>query len=219
YNYYAEIVPREYPIVKPFMVFLPSGNRAKGLEQLNTAAERSKYARTEATYFLVQNYFLHEKNFQKAADLAEGLSQKYPRNPAFLRYRGRCLVSLGRWDEAFKVFSRVVDLFKKGQVGFNGQDAREGYYYRGKYYFTNVKYDDALENFRESERLSYDVDKDVESGFLSMTVLHIGMIYDVTNHRADAVRQYRRVLAMKEYEQTHRDARRFLETPYKGSTQ
>ncbi|GJQ20022.1 MAG: hypothetical protein HBSIN02_03770 [Bacteroidia bacterium] len=219
YNYYAEIVPREYPIVRPFMIFLPSGDRAKGLEQLHLAAEKAKYARTEATYFLAQSYFLYEKNYAKAAELVGELSRKYPRNPQFLRYWGRCLVTLSRWEEGFKVFSRVVESFEKKQVGFREIDAREAYYYLGKYFFLRQRYEDAAKNFQECERLSYLVDKNEESGFLSMAVLHRGMIYDVTDRRKDAVAQYRRVLAMKEYEQTHRDARRFLETPYKGSAQ
>lgn len=219
YNYYAEIVPKEYPIVKPFMVFLPSGDRVKGLEQLHHAAERSKYARTEATYFLVQNYYLYEKQNDTAAALAGVLSRKYPRNPLFLRYHGRCLVGLGRWEEAVPIFTRVLEMFKNGQVGFGPKDAREAHYYRGKYAFIRGWHADALEHFREAERLSYAVDAGEESGFLSMSVLHMGMIYDLTGRRQDAVTSYRRVLAMKEYENTHRDARRFLGMPFKGSMQ
>lgn len=219
YNYYADIVPQEYPIVKPFMVFLPSADRAKGLEQLHQAAEKSKYARTEATYFLVQNYYLYEKQNHTAAALAAALSRKYPKNPLFLRYHGRCLVALGRWDEALPIFTRVLEMVAKNQAGFGPKDAREAHYYKGKHAFIMGSYADALEHFRESERLSYVVDAGSESGFLSMSVLHLGMIYDLTGRRQDAVASYRRVLKMKEYENTHRDARKFLETPYKESKQ
>lgn len=201
------------------MIFLPSGDKAKGLEQLHLAAEKAKYARTEATYFLVQSYFLYERNYAKAAEFAGELSRKYPRNPLFLRYWGRCLVTLSQWEEGLKVFSRVVEFFEKKQVGFREIDAREAYYYRGKYFFMKHRYEEAVKNFQECERLSYQIDTREESGFLSMAVLHRGMIYDLTDRRKDAVVQYRRVLAMKEYEQTHRDARKFLETPYKGSGQ
>ncbi|MEX2116248.1 MAG: hypothetical protein WEB37_05125 [Bacteroidota bacterium] len=216
YHYYADIVPSEYPIVKPFMMFFPSGDRKKGLEQLELASQKAKYASVEATYFLVQNYFLYEKDFTKALGLAGGLNKRYPRNPVFLRYVGRCNISLGRWDEAFRVFSEVISRTTERQTGFDATDAREAYYYLGKYFLNFGKAEESLVNFLRCEELSRQIDKDGASGFFSMASLNIGMIYDLQHRRQDAVAQYRAVLKMRKFENTHRDAQAYMEQSYKG---
>ncbi len=219
YHYYADIVPSEYPIVKPFMIFFPSGDRKKGLEELELAAQKAKYASVEATYFLVQNYFLYEKDFTKALRLAVGLNKRYPRNPVFLRYVGRCNVSLSRWDEVFRVFSEVILRTTERNPGFGANEEREAYYYLGKYFFQTGKMEESLVNFLRCEEVSQRLDKDVASGFFSMASLHIGMIHDVHQRRQNALAKYRAVLKMKNFENSHRDARTYMEQPYKGGNQ
>jgi len=219
YHYYADVVSSEYPIVKPFMVFFPSGDRKKGLEELELASSKAKYASVEATYFLVQNYFLYEKDYARAHQFAVQLNKRYPRNPLFLRYVGRSSVSLNLWDDAFRVFSEIVSRATERQTGFGMLEAREAYYYIGKYFFTRKKNNESLTNFLRCEEVSHELDKDNASGFLSMATLHIGMIYDLQQRRQEAVEKYRSVLKMTEFENTHRDAGIYLEQPYKGQNQ
>ena len=78
YNYYAAVIPSKYPYVKPVMIFFPSGNRKKGLEQLKQASLHAKYAQVEATYFLMQNLFTYEKDYTSALELARSLHEKLP---------------------------------------------------------------------------------------------------------------------------------------------
>ena len=217
YNYYAAVIPDRYPFVKPFMVFFPSGDRKKGLQQLQEAAEHAKYARVEANYFLLQNYFLYEKDFPKALIIARELNRKYPQNPVFHRYLGRSYVSLGHLGEANDVFLEIEKRFRKRQTGYDDYDGREAYYYLGKYEFLTGKIDRALLQFYTSDSLSRIVDKDGASGFMSLANLLIGMIYDLQNNRAGAVEQYRKVLDMKEFENSQIDARKYLERPYRKS--
>jgi len=53
YNYYAAVIPEEYPIVKPLMIFLPSGDKELGIKQLHNIAVNGKYTKYEAQYFLM----------------------------------------------------------------------------------------------------------------------------------------------------------------------
>jgi len=215
YNYYADVIPDQYPFVKPFMVFFPSGDRKKGLHQLEEAAKHARYARVEANYFLMQNYFLYEKDFVKALAISAELNKKYPQNPVFHRYLGRCYISLGRLGEANDVFLEVAKRFRKKQLGYDDYDGREAYYYLGKYDFLTGKMDEALRYFYSSDSLSRIVDKDGASGFMSLTNLMIGMIYDTQNERSAAIEQYKKVLDMKEFENSRRDAEHYLQQPYK----
>jgi tetratricopeptide (TPR) repeat protein len=214
YNYYADVVPSQYPIVKPVMLFLPSGDKKTGLEQLELAAQKARYAKVEAMYFLLQTYFTYEHQYVRALDIAQQLRNKYPRNPLFHRMYGRCYVSLGYWVEAFKVFSEVEEKYRTHQPGYDVYDGREAYYYIGRHYFLAGRFEEALQNLLRCDEISRRVDKNNASGFMSMTNLMIGMVYDLQKKRGSALAQYQKVLEMKEYENTHKDARRYTEKPY-----
>jgi tetratricopeptide (TPR) repeat protein len=214
YNYYADVIPNDYPAVKPFMLLFPKGDRKKGIEQLLLSAQHSKYARTESMYFLLQCYFVYEKNFFQALNLAQSLHARYPRNPLFHRYLGRCYVSVGDWPKAVRIFEEVEQRYTTKQPGYDSHDAREAYYYIAKFQFTTAAYELAYKNFLRCDELSREVDKDGPSGFMSMANLHLGMIYDLQKKRQLAIRQYRKVLGMKEYENSHSQARLYISKPY-----
>ncbi len=214
YNYYADIVPREYPLLKPLMWFFPSGDKNKGLEQLSLAAENAKYANVEASYFLMQNYFLYEKDYIGALGLARRLSGMFPRNPVFQRYLGRCYVRLGYWAEASLTFANIDHEFREGRIGFSNSDGREAAYYLGRFHFIGTALEESLRHFLRCEEISKKIDKDGNSGFRTMANLHIGMIYDVQKKRDLAMQQYRKVLALKEFETSHQEARTYLQHPY-----
>jgi len=214
YNYYAEVIPGQYPIVKPVMIFLPGGDKKKGLEQLEMAAQKARYAKVEAMYFLLQTYFTYERQFVRALEIAQELRNKYPRNPLFHRMYGRCYVSLGYWAEAYRVFSEVEEKYRTHQAGYDVYDGREAYYYIGRHLFLAGRFEESLQNLLRCEEICRRVDKSGASGFMSMTNLMIGMVYDVQKKRGSALAQYQKVLDMKEYENTHKDARRYTEQPY-----
>ena len=214
YNYYAEVIPDRYSIVKPLMIFFPSGDRKKGLEQLQLASQKAKYARVEATYFMMQNYLQFEKDYAKGLDIARALHGKYPRNALFHRFLGRCLTSLGMLADANDVFVDIEKRFRAKQTGYDIYDAREAYYYLGRYEFIGGRFDAALKYFYKCDELSRKIDKDGASGFMSMANLTIGMTYDAQKNRKQAMAQYRKVLQMKEYEQSHNEAEKYLRTPY-----
>jgi tetratricopeptide (TPR) repeat protein len=214
YNYYAAVVPEKYPVVKPAMIFFPSGDRKKGLEQLRQASQNAKYAKVEAMYFLMQNYFVYEKDYASALELARKLHANYPNNSMFHRYVGRCLVSTGYLSEAKDIFIDIEKRCSKKQLGYDTYDAREAYYYLGKFDFMAGRFDAALKNLYRSDELSRKLDKDEPSGFMSLGNLLIGMIYDAQGKRQDAMQQYKKVLAMKEYEDSHKESKKYLGKPY-----
>jgi tetratricopeptide (TPR) repeat protein len=215
YNYYAAVIPGKYPFVKPAMIFFPSGDRNKGLEQLRQASLHAKYAQVEATYFLMQNYFTYEKDFAKALELARRLHEKYPNNSMFYRYLGRCLVSTGYLGEANDIFIDIINRYRQQQLGYDMYDAREAHYYIGKFEFLAGRFDNALKNLYTCDEISRKLDKEESSGFMSLANLIIGMIYDAQEKRQYAIQQYNKVLTMKEYENSYRDANKYLQQPYK----
>jgi len=42
YNYYADVIPQEYPFLKPVLLFIPPGDKKKGIEQLKLASLKGR---------------------------------------------------------------------------------------------------------------------------------------------------------------------------------
>jgi hypothetical protein len=82
------------------------------------------------------------------------------------------------------------------------------------YYMSINQPQQALKQFSLSEQFSREIDKDSPSGYMAMAVLRMGMAFDLVKRRDDAVISYKRVLDMKDYEDSHKLAEQYLEKPY-----
>jgi hypothetical protein len=215
YNYYAEVIPNEYPFVKPLLLFVPPGDKAKGLQQIKSAAEKGKYANIESTYFLMQIYYHYEKDYQKALDLALSLTTRFPNNMLFHKYLGRCYVVLGNWQKVHEVWHEIAARCKRSQRGYGTNVEREAEYYLGLYDMNVSALESALKHFFRCDELSRKIDKDGPSGFMVLANIKVGNIYDALAKRDLAVASYKKVLAMREYKDSHSQAQSFISSPYK----
>lgn len=214
YNYYADVIPNEYPFVKPLLLFIPPGDRKKGIEELTRASEKGRYASVEATYFLLQIYSFYEKDFGRALALARRLHERFPNNMLFHRYVGRSYASMGDWPAARGVFRSVVDRCVAGWRGYGAVAEREALYYLGYAMLQDRQYDSALTSLYRCDELSRKLDRGEASGFMAMANLKIGNIYDVQGKRELAIGQYEKVLQMKQYKDSHTLAEMFLKSPF-----
>jgi tetratricopeptide (TPR) repeat protein len=214
YNYYAEVIPNEYPFVKPLLLFIPSGDRAKGLAQLTVAAEKGRYASTEAAYFLMQTYYFYEHDYARVLDLARKLTDRFPNNMIFHRYLGRAYAAMANWPMAESVLTEIVARCRRGQRGYTAFIEREATYSLGVTFLALGRLEDALANLYRCDELSRQTDKGEPSGFMAMANLKIGNIYDLQGKRDLAVVQYNKVLGMKDYKDSQAQARNYLKVPY-----
>ena len=214
YNYYAEVVPDQYPYLKPLLLFVPPGDRQKGLEQLALAAEKGKYASVESSYFLMQAYYFYEHDYARALAIALRLTGRFPNNMLFQRYLGRCFISLNNWEKGREVFAEIADRARRGKRGYRGISEREATYYLGMYEMNRRSYGKALEHFNRCDELSRGLDRRRASGFMVMANLKMGMIYDKLSRRDLAIDLYERVLEMEEFRNSHEEAERYLESPF-----
>jgi tetratricopeptide (TPR) repeat protein len=216
YNYYAEVIPDEYPIIKPLMLFFPSGDKKKGIKQLNNTAHNGKYAKYEAQYFLMTLYYNYENNPYKAEEYAETLTKEFPDNPVFQRWRGRIAAKKGDYIASASVFQNVIDKMKLGYPGYDvPRTIREADYYVAYQYFNTNKLDSAIRHFRDCAKVSRQIDKEGESGFQINSLLYIGMINDLWGNREAAISSYKKILDMDEYGNSHKLAEGYIEKPFK----
>jgi tetratricopeptide (TPR) repeat protein len=214
YNYYAEVIPTEYPFLKPLILFIPPGDRRKGLEELTLASEKALYASVEASYFLLQIYYFYEKDYTRALAVARRLSTRYPNNMVFHRYLGRCFVAQNNWAAGDSVFGEIAARVHRGMPGYGPAVEREAEYYLGAAAMGRGAYDEALTHMYRCDELSRVLDLQEPSGFMTMANLKMGMIYDAQAKRALALDEYRKVLDMKDYQDAHTQAELYMKAPY-----
>jgi hypothetical protein len=217
YDYYAAVIPEQNPILKPLMIFFPSGDKERGINELKNTAQYGKYTKYEARYFLMTLYYNYENNPYAADEYAKELTRDFPDNPAFERWEGRISVKKGDYNTAFKVFQ---DVLKKGEMNYTGYNTlsakREATYYLGVQYKNLKQLDSAEYYFNECARLSKQMEKGKEeSGFLINTYLYLGMVNDLKGNREKAINYYKELLDMREYGKSHSLAKNYIENPYK----
>jgi len=162
----------------------------------------------------MQIYYDFEKDFYSALEIARELVAKYPNNPVFQRYLGRCLVSLYVLDEWLEHWQRILKWYSEKKPGYDLLTAREALYYVGSALMEKGKYDEALNYFYKCDELSRKLDKDGPSPFMIYLNLKIGKIFDLQGKRKYAIMQYQKVLSWKNFRDSHEQANKYLQTPY-----
>lgn len=214
YDYYAAAIPDRYPFVKPVMIFFPRGDRARGIRALEWTARDGVFIQTEAAYFLLQIYYLFERDFEKSVEYVNWLRKEHPNNPFFHTFEGRVYAHWGKWGDAGAIFSNVLARYEKKMPGYNQAMAEQALYYRGRAHMVYARYDEAIADLTALRRLS--ATKPGESYFEVWGRLREGMAYDAAGYRDRAVACYREVLSMDNRADVHDMARRFLNSPYRG---
>lgn len=108
YNYMADTVPSYVKGLRA-LLFLPAGNRRLGLEQLENAAEHSRYFAFEARVLLITIYAnKHERLYDRAMAERDKLMTQAPDTVASLYASARLDLSLGRNQSALASLARAA---------------------------------------------------------------------------------------------------------------
>lgn len=215
YNYFAVALPEQYPVIKPLMVFIPKGDKKKGLRQLDYASRKGKYANIEARFTLLKLYYQFEKDYDKAMEYANWLVRDFPNNPVFHRYLGQIHIKKYGYQKASEIYEDIYERCNKGMFGYHKKVKRESAYYLGVRYKLDRNIDKAIQMFEESEKISNQIDEDEESGFLINAVLYLGMLNDSKGNREKAKKYYNKVLDLPDYGDAQKKAEEYLKNPYR----
>ena len=82
YHYYAAVAPAAARMLR-WLLLLPGGDRAMGLEEMHRARSGGLLVRSEADYQLHVLYVWYEKQPARALELLTRLIDRHPRNPHF----------------------------------------------------------------------------------------------------------------------------------------
>lgn len=205
YNYYAAVIPNEFPLIKPLMIFFPGGDKQKGIDQLKNTAYKGKFAKYEARYFLMTLYYRYENDALGADVYSKLLSNDFPDNPVFEKWRGRISVRLGNTNLADSLFRDVLSKSDKKYPGYNTPNSiREASYYIGYDFKNNGQLDSAKIYLQRCISESKKIDKeDEESGFQVNAYLYLAQIAEALKYKDEAIRLYEELLEMKDFGSAH----------------
>jgi hypothetical protein len=192
YNYFAEWVPDNYPLLKPVLWLFPRGGKKKGIEQLEKVSYNAFYTRTEARYFLLQIYG-YENDYAKAYDLAKYQWQTYPDNPYFERYYCRSAFVKGYVQEAEKAATSILNKINMGKMGYEGVGGRNAAYVLAYYnhnYYKNL--DKAKEYYQKTIDFALQTNAKT-SGYYLSSMMGLGHIAEANKDYDTALNYYKQV--------------------------
>jgi tetratricopeptide (TPR) repeat protein len=214
YDYFSVVIPEEYPVVRPFMVFMPGGDKERGIANLKRTVDEGHFIRTEAAYFLLQIYYSYERNFDKSLEYVKWLRREHPRNSFFHTYEGRVYFRWGRWSEAQTIFEDIIERHDEGLPGYSQTIVEQALYYLARTHMVYRRHDEALPLLKRIELMSEQADG--SSVFKVLAFLRLGMVYDAQGNRSEAIRYYQAVLRLDDWSGAHDRAKRYLDAPYRG---
>lgn len=151
YNYYREVYPEFHPIYKTFIFIFPKGDRAGGLKELQTAAERAILLKAESTTFLTYIYQNYERDISRSTYFSRILREEYPLNLQFLVLYIKSLLLEGKYDIA----GSMIDL------GFSKPDNQ---YFRSVFTICNgILQEKKYKNYPQAEKYYLQGIRDIES--------------------------------------------------------
>lgn len=119
YHYYADVAPTALKMLR-FLLLLPGGDRAQGLQEMLRAREHGDLLRGEADFQLHWLYLWYEHQPTRALELLQGLDRTYPTNPLFLqRIADVQHVYLHDHTASARSWQALLDRVATSQMGFS----------------------------------------------------------------------------------------------------
>lgn len=84
YHYVADVAPAALKLLR-WILLMPGGNRAQGLQEMLRAREQGALLKWEADYQLHWLYVWYEHQPSRAIELLQGLDARFKSNPLFLQ--------------------------------------------------------------------------------------------------------------------------------------
>jgi tetratricopeptide (TPR) repeat protein len=192
YHYYAAIAPRAARILSALM-FLPGGDRAGGLKEMEQTRSKGMLLRGEADYQLHLIYLWYERQHSTALRLIDGLRTRHPHNPIFyMRLADVQGNYIGDHQAAVQTYRSLLDAARAGHIAapvMSEVHARLGMAEEMGALCDNagaVEHANAVIALKPS----------APYGALARAHYQIGVVHDRAGRRADAIASYQRARAV-----------------------
>jgi tetratricopeptide (TPR) repeat protein len=205
YHYLADVLPRFVKILS--FILGVDGDKDKGIAELNIAAEKGIYTKSEALFFLGAIYTYREKEYDKAVNIFNKLLEKYPDNCGALIHLGRCYSYMGKCDLALQTYFKILNSGEeKNRIPMTSL-----HYQMGDVYFKMNNFYSAIGSFTIS------VESDTSSvgsrrWTYSWALYRLGLCYEIIGKRDRAEFYYKKV-SEDDSEKAYNLAQKMLSEP------
>ena len=151
YNYYREAYPEEYPVYKTLAFLFPSGDKAKGLRELQIATKNAMVLKAESFLFLSGIYSDFEHNYQLATTYSQSLFELYPANLEYRALHIKNLLLTKRYDGAERLITS------------SGTQTNNSYFQTQLAIFNGILQEKKYHNFTQAQRFYFKGAKDITS--------------------------------------------------------
>lgn len=192
-------------------LLVTSGDRQKGLREIELAAQKGDLLQTMAQTELQSVYLIFEKQPARALPVIMKLREKFPNNYNFLFAEANAFAELGRFGEAFVLAREIENNIKAAKPPYVPQLQPRYNQLMGRILFNQGEYDKATGYFQIAlkDMAFYNTRVRV------WTLVRLGMIQDIRNNRAQAKEYYSKALEIENGEGIAKvEARKYLQTPY-----
>lgn len=192
---------------------LVHGDRKRGIRELKTVIEKGKLARVEAMLFLIEIYTSEEHKPELALPMAQQLHKEFPTSPAMYLAEIMAYYTMEDWDSVKKEAQEFLDLSEKQVPYYQAKGRQTAWYCLGvAALFGDHNLDQSFDYM--SKILNEGIDT---SRWITFAYLRRGQIYDAKGEREQAVADYKTVLSRPAFWGSHKEARQYLEKPFKQS--
>src|SRR5450631_642076 len=158
------------------------GDKEKGIRTVQDVAKNGKMNRLDAEVFLCALY-RRENQSNLAAPLVQDLIRRYPRNYLLRMELAQMYSQSGDGARGLQALEEVARLKQSHAPGFDRVPWEKIYYQEGSIEFWYNDLDRSLENMKKVTASSEEVD--LNTGVQAW--LRVGQIYDMKQHRAEAI--------------------------------
>lgn len=191
-------------VAKLGVLFGMRGNEKRGLEAIQLAVEKSRYAGPQAAELLSQIYIIDMKDFGRALPVIQRLRGQFPESPYFLFIEALLRHRLGQWDESFALGR---DLYKNIEADPKAFHAKWLTLVCGLSGSDCLAKEDAELALTWFDHAIESTAKDKPDAFRGLLHLFRGQLLDSLGRREEALAEYRKTLAFPEFDFTrHRAA-------------
>lgn len=192
-------------------LWVTSGDRRKGLEELELAAKKGDLLKDLAKSELVSVYLNFENKPERALAYARELKEKFPQNYNFIFGLASVLADLKRSDEAFLLAAEISRGIQSGIPPYRPELRSRYYLLMGRIFFDAGDYAKAEENF---QKIFLD-SSPYNARNRAWAYVRMGMAADLRKERKKAEDYYQKALDVEGAEGlAQATARQYQKTPY-----
>jgi len=210
YLYYADIIPKRYPLLKPLFLFYPDGDKKLGLANLQETIESGVFAKVVAAYMKGVILYIRERKRTEAFTIMKNLTDAYPQNPIFLMWQISIATSIRKYDLALELANIYNERTQNNEPYYPKHKKRIVDFRYGVIYYKTAKYKKALEHLYEAIKPIEEPMESYLERYKVYSLLHAGYCLKNLNNLDKAKSMFDLALRYKNYSSSHDIAENYL---------